>query len=264
MSQHGNANNIIALLPGEELSEQKVSAMNPVIRYVVQLPKAAQITFDVKESNTASRAALYLSQVEDFPSAKNASWSCESSRPRKTVVLLPIDERFRVGPCYLSVWYTGTSGVSFFSLRVTMKEQYVARWPFAGSMSIYDGEWRLDKRHGRGRVVYYDDPKRFEQAVGGSADLSGATMRGIEDASTLEAVNAATESIDTQVRLLAQSFLAASGGADGGGAGNSLLLRSAAAQQAQHRQQARPRGAGTFDIPDGGSEFYDGEWVDGE
>src|SRR3989338_1009683 len=99
-------------------------------------------------------------------------------------------------------------------------------------MSIYDCEWHLDKRHGKGRVIYYDDPKTFEQAVGNNNNntnnsnnnnnnnnttksITGnnnnknaaAIINSNNDTALSEAVNAATESIDTQVRLLAQSYL---------------------------------------------------------
>lgn len=270
-----NNQKLIALLPGEELNEQRVSAMSPVLRYVVQLSKPAQVVFDVKEANTASRTALYLSQAEDFPSAKNASWSCESSKPHKTVVLLPIDERFRVGPCYLSVCYTGSSGVSFFKLRVTMKEQYVARWSFSASMSIYDGEWQLDRRQGRGRAVYYDDAKGFEVAVANSVPTaSSQTNKATDDQATLDAVNAATESIDTQVRLLAQSYLGATSKSSVSSSSSSSLSPSsaaAAASKSKQQQQQQRRGQQMNDAaehhqlqPQVVNEWYEGDWVANE
>jgi hypothetical protein len=153
------------LQAGEEASGQKVSASQPCARYLVNLTRRSQVTVELRESNTASRCVLYISNEEPNPTGNNAMWSCEDSHPRKCIVMLPVDERFKLGPCYVVIRYLAGSGVVFFSLRITTKDSYEATWPFPKTLAIYSGQWELHKRHGKGVCLYYQDPEEYERRL---------------------------------------------------------------------------------------------------
>jgi hypothetical protein len=223
------------------------------------LDRHAEVVIELKESNTASRAALYLSQANRFPTSTSAVWSSESSDPRKIVVVLPTDEKFVVGPLYIAVHYTGTSGGCCFSLKATLRDEYLARWCFPATLGIYEGAWRLDQRHGRGRMIYYADPAVFEKyrhEPPSFPDLADANGGGAGGAA---ATPAATESVDAKMRQLTQEELRRARGVHAassyGTVYNSPLTATA--------ETAIPT-APLYAIPDDGCECYEGEWRHGE
>jgi hypothetical protein len=152
----------VELKKDEEVSDQRVGALNPVAHYMIDLSSRAQFIIELREHNTASRVALLLSTQDPSPTSKSAMWANETSDPRKTIVVLPIDDRFTEGPCFVAVRYVCGSGSTTYSLKFTRKDVYQATWQFPLSDAFYDGWWYLNHRHGRGRCVYRQ-PKTKQQ-----------------------------------------------------------------------------------------------------
>jgi hypothetical protein len=243
---------IVELQAGEEVNEQKVSAVSPVSRYYIHLRRRTQVTVELRENNTASRCVLYLSSSDASPTANNAMWSAESSSPRKSIVILPIDSRFTEGPCFVVVRYNAGSGAVFFSLRVSMVEQYDAVWPFPKSLAVYSGHWQLHYRNGQGKCVYFATYEEFEAYTRNSpsvvaGDLSAASVATLTRTLLLQAASVRQQ----------QSSGSYMPGSVGGSNPTSPVKAGEAAPKEEGSDSA-------FFVPDGGVELYDGEWRLGE
>ncbi|GET93250.1 hypothetical protein, conserved [Leishmania tarentolae] len=106
----------------------KVGVRDPVSHFTVALTEPALVVIRMKEGNTASRCALFLSCSYPKPDTNNAAWRLISPEPVKQIVLHPADPSYHVGMLHITVHYLEPSGQSNFQLQVTVKPEFFAMW----------------------------------------------------------------------------------------------------------------------------------------
>lgn len=248
----------VELQPGDEATDQRVSAVDPIRRYLIQLNQRAEVTVLMKENNTASRCVVYLSNSDSLPTAQNATWKSETSDPKKSITVLPIDPEWRDGPCFIVVRYVASSGAAHFSLQVMMHTKFQAVWSFPDSLSVYEGDWQQDRRHGTGRCIYYANAQSFDahapQVTRGSESLAAAASRLASKLLSNEIAAASLQpDFDEGTAADADSL---SNRATKNQRSKSPTGADAAAAGAS---SARPLNA----IPNGGAEYFQGTWIHG-
>jgi hypothetical protein len=151
------------LRPGDEISEVKLGLTRPTARFVINLTRYAELTVELHENNTASRCAMFISTSDPNPTFKTARWMSIDHRPRKSITILPVDEGYVEGPCYVTVQYTADSGNVFFAIKSEMCENFSAVWYSPLTQSFYQGSWLRKFRHGEGRCVYHCTEDQVEE-----------------------------------------------------------------------------------------------------
>ncbi|KAK7199894.1 MORN repeat [Novymonas esmeraldas] len=104
------------------------SARHPVSYFTVALTQPSLVVVHMKEGNTASRCALFLSCSCPKPDANNAAWRLISPEPHKQIVLHPADPAYRVGVLHIAVHYLEPSGHSHFQLQARVQPDFFAMW----------------------------------------------------------------------------------------------------------------------------------------
>ncbi|CAG9583703.1 conserved hypothetical protein [Leishmania major strain Friedlin] len=106
----------------------KVGAQHSVSYFSVALTQPALVVIRMKEGNTASRCALFLSCFYPKPDANNAAWRLISPEPVKQIVLHPADPAYCVDTLHIAVHYLEPSGQSNFQLQVRVQREFFAMW----------------------------------------------------------------------------------------------------------------------------------------
>ncbi|KAG5490053.1 hypothetical protein JKF63_00172 [Porcisia hertigi] len=106
----------------------KVTAQHVVSYFTVALNQPALVVIRMKEGNTTSRCALFLSCKCVRPDANNAAWRLISPEPNKQIVVHPADPAYRPGLLHIAVHYLEASGHSHFQLQVEVHSEFFAFW----------------------------------------------------------------------------------------------------------------------------------------
>ncbi|CCW60044.1 unnamed protein product [Phytomonas sp. EM1] len=157
--KRGTYDDLIILLPEQELCDVRICATRPSLYYAIPIDEDVLVTIDFHEFCFISQCELLLSFVDLHPSRNTASWKLLSPESKKRMVIHPADysyiskdlvtesaalgnqgdtnsEHNATRYLYLCVNYLNDSGGSFFRLVVHLSKTYYSTWYYQSKRTL--------------------------------------------------------------------------------------------------------------------------------